>query len=583
MVDKTTQGSVTTMAQERSSVKSLSSEENTWWQGSVIYQIYPRSYQDTSGNGVGDLPGILNRLEHVASLGVDAIWLSPFFRSPMKDYGYDVSDYRDVDPLFGCLDDFKAIVEKAHSLGVKIIIDQVLNHCSDQHEWFKESRLSQDNDKASWFVWANPKPDGSPPNNWLSVFGGSSWTWEARRGQYYLHNFLSSQPDLNFHNPDVRQQLLDDIEFWLKIGVDGLRLDACNFYYHDALLRDNPPMDKEDEKTRAVTGANPYSFQRHVYDICQPETIVYHEKIRELLDKYPGTTSIGEIGADDALDVMAQYMADGNKLFMAYTFDLLTTKFDPDEIRRIVSRVERQLKEGWPCWSFCNHDVVRAVSRMPEPHTDKQAKILIGLLGSLRGSLCIYQGEELGLHEAEIPFEKIQDPYGLAFWPEFKGRDGCRTPMVWDSSLSHAGFSDAEPWLPVPESHQHSAVDTQIGNADSILSFYQNFLKWRQSYEVLKRGTFQWMDYKNSQGLLFKRSYQGESVLVAINLSAEDLSFKLTEIYSLENIGDFYVTPIDGHGFNGKWNNERKTIDLAPYDGFFGLFLWCLKPCLLKT
>ena len=572
MAETLGQGSENQLAEESSPLNESSSKDKNWWQGGVIYQIYPRSYQDSNGDGVGDLPGILKRLDYVASLGVDAIWLSPFFRSPMKDYGYDVSDYRDVDPLFGCLDDFRAVIEKAHELGIKIIIDQVLNHCSDQHEWFKESRQSQDNEKANWFVWANAKPDGSPPNNWLSVFGGSAWNWEARRGQYYLHNFLESQPDLNFHYPEVRQQMLDDIEFWLKLGVDGLRLDACNFYFHDALLRDNPPVDKDEEKTKAVTEANPYTYQKHVYDICQPETIDFHEEIRALLDRYPGTTSIGEIGADEALDVMAQYMAGGNKLFMAYTFDLLTTKFEPSEIRRIVSRVETQLQEGWPCWSFSNHDVVRAVSRMPKPHSPAQAHILLGLLGSLRGSLGVYQGEELGLPEADIPYEKLQDPYGLAFWPEFKGRDGCRTPMPWEHKKEQAGFSDVEPWLPVPETHKALSVDLQDETENSALAFYRNFFKWRQGYPALKKGSFSWLDFKDPQGLLFKRSYQGESVLVALNLSPKPLTFELTEVDGLDESTDFHVSPIDGHGFTGTWDSETRTVHLAPWQAFFGLF-----------
>ena len=308
----------------------MKAPNNGWWRGGVIYQIYPRSYQDSNGDGIGDLPGITQRLDHIAALGADGIWLSPFFKSPMKDFGYDVSDYCDVDPMFGTLNDFKALVARAHALGLKVMIDQVLSHCSDQHPWFVESRASRDNPKADWFVWADAKADGTPPNNWLSIFGGSAWQWDTRRCQYYLHNFLTSQPDLNFHNPAVQDALLDTVKFWLDLGVDGYRLDTANFYFHDAQLRDNPGEGAPDpsKPDPAVNPYNPYAWQRHLYDKSRPENLPFLQRLRALLDQYPDTTMVGEIGDDDGLARVAEYTAGGDKLHMAYCFDLLGPHHD---------------------------------------------------------------------------------------------------------------------------------------------------------------------------------------------------------------------------------------------------------------
>ncbi|MDP4983993.1 alpha-amylase family glycosyl hydrolase, partial [Pseudoalteromonas tunicata] len=269
-----------------------------WWQGAVIYQIYPRSFQDSNHDGIGDIPGIIAELDYIKGLGVDAIWVSPFFKSPMKDFGYDISDYRDIDPLFGTLADFDELIDKAHQRDIKIIIDQVLSHTSDQHAWFSESRVDKTNDKADWYVWADAKPDGTAPNNWLSIFGGPAWQWEPRRKQYYLHNFLTEQPDLNFHNPDVRQHVLDNVEFWLKKGVDGFRLDAINFCYHDAQLRDNPAKPVDKRQGRGFSEDNPYAFQYHYYNNTQPENLAFMAEIRALLDRYPGTVSLGEISSE---------------------------------------------------------------------------------------------------------------------------------------------------------------------------------------------------------------------------------------------------------------------------------------------
>lgn len=438
-------------------------QSNPWWRGAVIYQVYPRSLMDSNADGIGDLPGIINKLDYIASLGVDAVWISPFFKSPMRDFGYDISDYRAVDPIFGVLSDFDRLIKKAHEKNIKIIIDQVLSHTSDHHVWFQESRQCPNNAKADWYVWADPSPDGTPPNNWLSIFGGCAWEWEPRRGQYYLHNFLKSQPDLNFHNAEVRTEILNEVEFWLQRGVDGLRLDAINFCFHDQELRNNPYKPKEKRKGRGFTEDNPYAFQYHYYDNTRPENLDFLQSLRQLMDRYPGSVTLGEISSEDSLKTMADYTSGNTRLHMAYSFELLVDNFSPEYVRDTVETLEKSLSEGWPCWSIGNHDVTRVMSRWGgEEKPDALAKLLNAMLLSLRGSVCSYQGEELALAEANIKQEELQDPYGIAFWPMFKGRDGCRTPMPWQYQELNAGFSDSETiWLPIPEAHKERAVDLQ--------------------------------------------------------------------------------------------------------------------------
>ncbi|MET1161917.1 MAG: alpha-glucosidase family protein [Pseudoxanthomonas sp.] len=490
-----------------------------WWRGAVIYQIYPRSFMDTDGNGVGDLPGIVDKLDYIASLGVDAIWISPFFKSPMADFGYDIADYRDVDPLFGNLDDFDRLLAKAHGLGIRVMIDQVLSHCSVEHEWFKESRESRDNPKADWYVWADAKPDGTPPNNWMSLFGGVAWRWEPRRGQYYLHNFLSSQPDLNFHNPAVQQATLDNVGYWLEKGVDGLRLDAINFCFHDRLLRDNPAKPVAERVGRGFSPDNPYAFQYHHYNNTQPENLVFLEDLRALLDRYPEATTLGEISSEDSLATMGEYVNE-RRLHMGYSFELLTDDFSAAYIRGTVENLEAKMSEGWPCWAISNHDVQRAVTRWGgAAASDTFAKQLVALVCSLRGSVCLYQGEELGLGEADVPYEALQDPYGKTFWPNFKGRDGCRTPMPWDAS-AQAGFTTGTPWLPIADTHRALAVAGQEGDADSTLNATRRFLRWRKSVPALQWGDIRFLDVPEPV-LAFTRESNGQRLLVAFNLSAE--------------------------------------------------------------
>jgi len=524
--------------------------DKDWWRGAVIYQIYPRSFQDQNGDGIGDLVGITSRLEYVADLGVDAIWLSPVFTSPMKDFGYDVSNYRDIDPSFGTLEDFDRLVKKAHSLGLKVIIDQVISHSSDKHAWFSESRQNRTNDKADWYVWADPNPDGTPPNNWLSIFGGSAWAWDSRRMQYYLHNFLVSQPDLNFHTPAVQDALLGEMRFWLDRGVDGFRLDTVNFYFHSEGLENNPVVKPEDFNASTAPAVNPYNFQEHLYDKSRPENIAFLQRLRALLDEYPGTTTVGEIGdSQHQLEVMAEYTSGDDKLHMAYTFDYLGGEFSAEHFKKSIVATETDAPNGWICLAFSNHDVVRHISRWAT-HGQEEAfgRLAATLMLSMRGSVCMYQGEELGLTEAELSFDELVDPYGIEFWPEFKGRDGCRTPMVWQKASHLGGFSTAtKSWLPVPADHLPKAVDQQDQSNDSMLGFYRSLLTFRKQHPALVKGKIEVLDAPAGV-LAFVRQEGGEKLLCVFNMTAEDAVFVLPAGQAPKSVEapGVAIAPVDG-------------------------------------
>ena len=498
-----------------------------WWRGCVIYQVYPRSFQDTTGDGGGDLKGVTQRMGHIASLGADAIWLSPFFKSPMADMGYDVSDYRAVDPMFGTLEDFDALLAEAHRQGLKVIIDQVLSHTSDKHSWFVESRADRTNTKADWYVWADAKPDGTAPNNWLSVFGGSAWEWDSVRRQYYLHNFLAAQPDLNFHNPDVQDALLSAVRFWLDRGVDGFRLDTVNYYFQDRWLRSNPPV--AEAAAGSITDTNPYLYQSHLFDKTQPENLDFLKRFRLLLDEYEGRASVGEVGDETrSLETVAAYTAGSARLNMCYTFDLLGQTFTAAHIRGCVEAYEKAVANGWVCWAFSNHDVVRHASRWTQPgdDTDATSKFAITLLACLRGTICLYQGEELGLTEADIAFEDLRDPYGVRFWPGFKGRDGCRTPMAWEVEKPNAGFSTGKTWLPVPENHRKRAADIQWGEPTSVLSRYRAMLGLRRRHASLARGSIAFIDGQEDV-LAFFREANAEKLICVFNFAREERRWML--------------------------------------------------------
>jgi alpha-glucosidase len=404
----------------------------------------------------------------------------------MKDYGYDISDYTAIDPLFGTLADFDAVVAECHRLGLMIIVDQVYSHTSDQHAWFAMSRQSRDNPKADWYVWADPKPDGSPPTNWLAAFGGGMWEWDSRRRQYYLHNFLPSQPDLNLHNFEVQDAILDVARFWLDRGVDGFRLDVANCYTHDRELRDNPP-------SGARNAVRPYFMQRHRYDRDRPENFAFAARLRALADAQPGRFLLAELASDDPEGAIADYTAPG-RFHTAYAFRFLSKPFGPHVIRKGVEALFARAPEAWPSWAFSNHDFERAASRWGAGRDADFPKTLLMLLTTLPGTAFIYQGEELGLPQAEVPFESLRDPDGVAFWPAYKGRDGARTPMPWTAQHPHDGFSDREGWLPLDPRHHDLAVDRQEADPNSMLAFTRRWLAFRRTRPELLTAAFAFED-----------------------------------------------------------------------------------------
>lgn len=524
-----------------------------WWRGAVIYQVYPRSFLDTNGDGIGDLPGVTEQLEHIAGLGVDALWLSPFFTSPQQDYGYDVSDYCGVDPRFGTLADFDALVDKAHALGLKVIIDQVWSHSSDRHPWFLDS--AGGGARADWYIWADARPDGSPPNNWLSVFGGPAWRWDPRRRQYYLHHFLSCQPKLNLRQPQVVAALTEVGEFWLRRGVDGFRLDAVDFMAHDPALRSNPPR----PPAGGVMPVKPFGLQQHLYDMAHPDTLSVMAAIRRIMDRFPGTTTVAEVSSEfDALRRANAYTAGDGLLHMAYTLRLMKGAFSAADLSAAVAEVEDRFgTDGWLCWAFSNHDVPRVAGRWGDG-SPAFAKLAMALLLCLRGSVCLYQGEELGLADAELPFEALHDPYGINFWPQFKGRDGCRTPMPWRPDVPHAGFTAGTPWLPLPPEHLQLTVAAQQADPASVLSFTRRFVAWRKSQPALRDGKLDVLDLDH--GLFgFDRRCPGQHLRCLFNLSQDrravvlppgwqvvESAFPLTrqdEAWELPGWGALFVQP----------------------------------------
>ena len=493
-----------------------------WWRGAVIYQVYPRSFMDTDDDGVGNLAGITERLDYIAGLGVDGFWVSPFFTSPMKDMGYDVSDYCDVDPLFGTLDDFDAMICKAHELGLKVIVDQVYSHTSDQHAWFAESRDSRDNDKADWYIWADAKRDGSPPNNWQSVFGIPAWTWDARRQQYYMHNFLSEQPDLNLHNPEVQQALFDVARFWLDRGVDGFRLDAINCGMHDPELRDNPPAEGP-----ARLETRPCFMQEARYNTNHDNMPLVLESLRDVLDEYNDRMTVAEVGAPEPIPVMKEYTHGSTRLNTAYGFEFLNLpELTSDGVRDILAGWPGDDDEGWPSWAFSNHDARRVASRWRQDlDHDTRVRLFALLQFCLRGNVFVYQGEELGLPQVDVPFELLQDPEGINNWPHTMGRDGARTPMPWDGDAGCAGFTNGSPWLPLGDEHSALAVAGQEQDEESVLAFFRQMIGLRQAHPALRLGELEILDSPTNV-LAFERCFERERIVCVFNLGNEPVNWQ---------------------------------------------------------
>ena len=484
-----------------------------WWKGAVIYQIYPRSFQDSDGDGVGDLPGIVQRLPYVAALGVDAIWLSPFFTSPMRDFGYDIADYCDVDPVFGTLADFDRLVTTAHGLGLKVIIDQVFAHTSDAHPWFQDSRAGGAH--AEWYVWADARADGTPPSNWQSVFGGPAWTWDARRRQYYLHNFLREQPQLNLHNPHVQDAILAVQRFWLDRGVDGFRIDAINFTMHDPLLRDNPPA-PPGKRTR------PFDFQLKKYNQSHPDIPAFLARLRAQMDDFGAIFSVAEVGGDDPIPEMRAFTAGETHLNSAYSFAFLyAEKLTAQVVADALADWPGAPGEGWPSWAFTNHDSPRGLSRWAAP-ADRPAfaRMLMLLLLGLRGNPFLYYGEELGLTQVDIPFELLRDPEAIANWPLTLSRDGARTPMPWEADAPFLGFSTATPWLPAGPDHAAVAADRQEQDPESLLNLTRRLVALRREEPALRLGE---MEALSAEGavLRFFRRHGNRRLMLCCNFGAE--------------------------------------------------------------
>lgn len=495
-----------------------------WWMGAVVYEIYPLSFKDSNGDGFGDLKGIIDKLDYVASLGVDALWVCPFFKTPLQDFGYDVSNYYEVDPLFGSLEDAKQLIHSAHARGLKIIFDMVPCHTSDQHPWFLESRSAKSSIKRDWYIWAEAKADGTPPNNWLSIFGGSAWEWEPRRNQYYFHSFLSSQPALNVSNPEVLSAILDVMRFWYDLGVDGFRLDAITAMAPDKTLRDNPPIPVGEPLPYIDGGGgNPFLRQIHLFDRDSEHVLPILRKFRALANEYdPPKFIFAEVGDVDGCVVGAKYAA-ADLAHASFIQELILSDLTAERATAVLRRMSDIVEDAWTFNAFSSQDITREVTRWQSfagegADRTRIAKLLMGILLTLRGCACIYQGAELGLPDVDLPFEAIRDPWGIKFYPDFKGRDSCRTPFPWESGVPNAGFSTGTPWLPVGIEHDALAVDVQDAVPTSVLNAYRTFIHWRKQHMSLLRGRQTVCDAP-SPILAFIREWNDERLLLAFNLS----------------------------------------------------------------
>jgi len=518
--------------QKSLNLKSSPLSEN-WWESAVFYQIYPRSFKDSNNDGIGDLAGVIEKLDHLndgkgGGLGIDAIWFSPFFPSPQADFGYDVSDYCNIDSDYGTLEDFDQLVEESHRRGIKIVLDLVLNHSSDQHKWFQESRKNSTNSKVDWYVWADPKPDGSPPNNWLAVFGGAAWTFEPQRGQYYLHNFLPEQPDLNWYNPEVREALADVVRFWMKRGADGFRLDTANYYAYDRQLRDNPKRPENSELMEDGQEANPLSQYITKYSKDRPENLEFIHFLRKIFEEN-GVVSIGEIGSAEGLEstlkLGTDYVKNGKGLHLAYTFSMLNKNMSAEYLEHVLRVTEESIEDGWPCWSLSNHDCMRMISRFDcFGERDGFQQMMLLLLLSLRGTPIIYYGEEVDMQEYEITKDELRDPQGIRFWPDIKGRDGCRLPFPWDSKLTNQGFnSGTKPWLPAANK---LSLDQAKADSGSTFHVLQEMLQIRKKFPALQNGSYRKI-LLDGDCFVFERKTEDETMLIAANFSTEEQSINL--------------------------------------------------------
>ncbi len=487
-----------------------------WWQRGIVYQVYPRSFQDSNGDGVGDLPGITRRLDYLRWLGVDAVWISPIYPSPMADFGYDVSDYTGIHPLFGTLEDFDRLLAEAHARGLKVILDFVPNHSSSEHPWFRESRSSRDNPKRDWYIWKDPAPDGGPPNNWLSNFGGPAWTFDEQTGQYYYHAFLKEQPDLNWRNPEVQEAMLDVLRFWLDRGVDGFRVDVIWHLVKDEAFRDNPP------NPHWTPGQRPYHALQEVHSTDQPEVHAVIARMRRLFDEYGERVLIGEIYLP-VERLVKYYGEEMSGVHLPFNFQLILAPWDARHIAGLIDEYEAALPpKGWPNWVLGNHDQHRIASRVGPA----QARVAAMLLLTLRGTPTLYYGDEIGMHDVEIPLDRVQDPFEKNVPGIGMGRDPERTPMQW-SPREKAGFTTGEPWLPLAEDFREVNVEVERENPYSMLTLYRRLIDLRRGEPALEVGRFQGVEAEGDVLAYFRRARAGESdFLVVLNLGGRPQLFR---------------------------------------------------------
>lgn len=518
-----------------------------WWQHSIIYQIYPRSFKDSNGDGIGDLAGIISQLDYLTWLGADALWLSPYYPSPMADFGYDITDHCNVDPIFGDLETFDTLIEQAHQRDLKIIIDFVPNHTSDEHPWFLTSRSSRQNPKRDWYMWADPKPDGSPPNNWLSVMGGSAWEWDAFTAQYYLHTFLKKQPDLNWRTPAVKDAMFDVIRYWLDRGVDGFRVDAAHFILKDPDLRDNPLNSSAQRVLHKPMGN--YDSQIHLYDNGHTDVHTIYRELRRMVDIYSKKSPpllIGEVHILDRQVWARYYGADLDELDMPFNFALVSTAWNAQAIRQSVETLELNLPSGaWPNYVLGNHDEPRLITRVGSA----LARVAMLLLLTLRGTPTLYYGDEIGMHDGEIPPERISDPMEKNMPGIGLGRDPERTPMQWDSS-SNAGFSSpsVDPWLPIPDDFRQLNVAVERVDPYSLLSLTRRVIALRRSLLPLSMGSYHAIDGVPDDCFVYLRQWDNQHYLIALNFSDQEQLVKLPEMGTGRILLSTYVDreePID--------------------------------------
>ena len=541
----------------KSQVK-LDAEGHQWWQHAVFYEIYPRSFADSNSDGIGDLNGITAKLDYLKDLGVDAIWITPCFPSPQVDFGYDVADYENIDPMYGTLEDFERLASEAKKHNIRIIMDFVMNHTSDQHAWFKESRSSRDNPKRDWYIWRDGKGPSKPPNNWLSTFGGSAWKFDPITGQWYYHFFYPEQPDLNWRNPDVEKAMFDVTSWWYQRGVAGFRLDAVDTLFEDPGLHDNP----------VLPGKNQYGDPRmqNLYNTKLPELHGVLQRLRQVADKYDAVL-IGETWTKDIDELKQYYGEHSNELQMPMDFLFARVdKLSAPEFRKQIAGVNAV---GWPVYVLSNHDIVRAYVRYGDGvHNDAIAKVMAGLYLTLRGTPLMYYGEEIGMTNNDPKRrEDVKDPIGRLGWPKEKGRDGERTPMQWNTG-ANAGFSQAKPWLPVPSSYKTHNVDSELKNSDSILNFYKRVLALRHQSLALREGEYIALNETDPNVLSYLRRYKDEAVLVVLNMSSspQQVSFDLQPVGITASSAKTLVT-------TGKANRDSaslKSISLEPFSVYIG-------------